>query len=71
MRAGARADQYNEEVEQAVVHTAVLGGRGEAHLPALLSGHAGNRADPAAAMQPGGETALHLAAERGLAACLR
>jgi hypothetical protein len=61
---------YNDDLEQAVVHTAVLGGRGDLHLPALLAGHPANRADVTVCL-PGGETALHLAAGRGLSGCLK
>ena len=65
VRAGARAAQYNDLLDLAPIHSAVLGGHGELHLPALLSDPA-NRADPNTAAQPGGETALHLAAARGM-----
>ena len=36
IRAGARADQYNDMLDMAAIHTAILGGHGEQHLIALL-----------------------------------
>ena len=65
VRAGARADQYNDLLDTAVIHTAILGGHGEQHLVALFSDNR-NMASANTSMQPGGETALHLAASRGL-----
>ena len=58
---------------QAVVHSAVLaGGGGEVgHIKALLQAHPANRADVNVMMQPSGQTAIHMAAERGLSECLR
>ena len=36
IRAGARADQYNDMLDMAAIHSAILGGHGEQHLIALL-----------------------------------
>ena len=36
VRAGARADQYNDMLDTAVIHTAILEGHGEQHLVALF-----------------------------------
>ena len=70
VRAGAMADLYNDDLDQAVLHTAVLGGHGEQHIVALLADHR-NKADVNTTLQPGGGTAIHLAAERGLQTCLQ
>ena len=70
VRAGARADQYNDLLDTAAIHTAILGGQGEQHLVALFADNR-NRASVNTSMQPGGETALHLAASRGLQTCLK
>ena len=69
VRAGARADQYNDLLDQAAIHTALLAGQGERHLAALLEDPR-NRASVNTATA-GGETALHLAAGRGLTAALK
>ena len=36
IRSGARADQYNDMLDTAVIHTAILEGHGEQHLVALF-----------------------------------
>ena len=36
IRAGARADQYNDMLDMAAIHTAILGGHGEQHLVVLF-----------------------------------
>ena len=70
MRAGARADQYNDLLDTGAIHTAILGGQGDQHLGALFADNR-NRASVNTSTQPGGETALHLAAARGLYSCLK
>jgi len=70
VRAGARADMYNDDLDQAVLHSAVLGGHGEQHIAALLVDPR-NKADVNITLQPGGVTSIHLAAERGLQTCLK
>ncbi|XP_023344392.1 transient receptor potential cation channel protein painless [Eurytemora carolleeae] len=69
VRAGARANMYNDETNQAVIHTAVLSQHGEDHLTALLSDEK-NKADINCTLQPSSLTPLHLAAERGKLTCL-
>jgi len=69
VRAGARADTYNQQINQAVIHSAVLSQHGEQHLVALLCDEK-NKADVNCTMQPSGQTALHLAAHRGKQTCL-
>ena len=69
VRAGARADQYNELLDQAAIHTALLAGHGARHLPGLLA-DSRNKASVNTSTA-GGETALHLAAARGLAQPLK
>ena len=69
VRAGARADQYNDLLDMAALHTALLAGHGENHLPALLE-EPRNRASVNTATA-GGETSLHLAAGRGLTEALK
>ena len=69
VRAGARADQYNDLLDQAAIHTALLAGHGEIHLAALLEDPR-NRASVNTATA-GGETSLHLAAARGLTKALQ
>ena len=68
IRAGAKADMYNDDLDQAVLHSAVLNGHGEQHIVALLADPR-NKADVNITLQPGGGTSLHLAAERGLQTC--
>ena len=70
IRAGARADQYNDMLDMAPIHSAILGGHGEQHLVALLEDDR-NRASVNTSMQPSGETSLHLAAQRGMQTCLK
>ena len=36
IRAGAKADQYNDMLDMAAIHTAILGGHGEQHLIVLF-----------------------------------
>ena len=70
VRAGAKADMYNDDLDQAVLHSAVLGKHSEQHIAALLADPR-NKADVNITLQPGGGTSLHLAAERGLQTCLK
>ena len=69
VRSGARADQYNDMLDTAPLHTAVMGDHGEQHLVALLE-DSRNRASVNTSMH-GGQTALHLAASRGQQTCLK
>ena len=69
VRAGARADQYNDLLDMAAIHTALLAGHGEKHMAALLE-EPRNRASVNTATA-GGETSLHLAAGRGLTSALK
>eukprot|EP00095_Tigriopus_kingsejongensis_P000143 maker-scaffold188_size271682-snap-gene-1.26 protein:Tk00143 transcript:maker-scaffold188_size271682-snap-gene-1.26-mRNA-1 annotation:"transient receptor potential cation channel protein painless" len=60
---GAIANLYNDELDQAPIHNAVQSGNLE-HVVALLE-NPFNKADPNMAMQPSGQTAVHIASDLG------
>lgn len=60
---GARADLFNDVLDNAPIHNAVESGSLE-HVVALLENQF-NKADPNITLQPSGRTAVHLAVEKG------